>query len=160
MWQNFIYFSVVRLLLQFKIFQSNYNHYMKIQFLKLKAKIVPGWIGQNTNKFQIKFHWIHRKHPRWLSGKESTCQCGRYSVDPQVRKISWRRKWQPSLAFLPEKSHRSSLVAYNPSVQFSSVTQSCLTLCNSMYCNMPGLPVHHQLLEIAQTHVHRVGDAI
>ena len=46
------------------------------------------------------------------------------------------------------------------SVQFSSVTQSCLTLCNPMNCSTPGLPVHHQLLEFTQTHVHRVGDAI
>ena len=46
------------------------------------------------------------------------------------------------------------------SVQFSSVTQSCPTLCNSMGCSMPGLPVHHQLLEFTQTHVHWVGNAI
>ena len=46
------------------------------------------------------------------------------------------------------------------SVQFSSVAQSCLTLCNPMNCSMPGLPVHHQLPEFTQTHVHRVGDAI
>ena len=38
--------------------------------------------------------------------------------------------------------------------QFSSVTQSCLTLCDSMDCSMPGFPVHHQLLELTQTHVH------
>jgi len=44
--------------------------------------------------------------------------------------------------------------------QFSSVAQSCLTLCNPMDCSTPGFPVHHQLLELAQTHVHRVGDAI
>ena len=44
------------------------------------------------------------------------------------------------------------------SVQFSSVTQSCLTLCGPMNCSMPGLPVHHQLPESNQTHVHRVGD--
>ena len=40
------------------------------------------------------------------------------------------------------------------SVQFSSVTQSCLTLCNPMDCSTPGLPVHHQLPEFTQTHVH------
>ena len=45
-------------------------------------------------------------------------------------------------------------------VQFSSVTQSCSTLCDPMDCSMPGLPVHHQLLEFTQTHVHWVGDAI
>ena len=46
------------------------------------------------------------------------------------------------------------------SVQFSSVTQSCPTLCDPMNHSMPGLPVHHQLPEITQTHVHRVSDAI
>ena len=46
------------------------------------------------------------------------------------------------------------------SVQFSSVAQSCPTLCDPMNCSTPGLPVHHQLLEFTQTHVHRVSDAI
>ena len=45
-------------------------------------------------------------------------------------------------------------------LQFSSVAQSCLTLCNPMNHSMPGLPVHHQLPEFTQTHVHQVGDAI
>ena len=43
---------------------------------------------------------------------------------------------------------------------FSSVSQSCPTLCNPMDCSTPGLPVHLQLLELAQTHVHQAGDAI
>ena len=42
----------------------------------------------------------------------------------------------------------------------SSVTQSCLTLCHPMDCSTPGFPVHHQFLELAQTHVHRFSDAI
>ena len=45
-------------------------------------------------------------------------------------------------------------------VQFSSVAQSCPTLCDPMNCITPGLPVHHQLPEFTQIHVHRVGDAI
>ena len=45
-------------------------------------------------------------------------------------------------------------------VQFSSVAQLCPTLCDPMNCSMPGLPVHHQLPEFTQTHIHRVGDAI
>ena len=58
---------------------------------------------------------------------------------------------------------------YSHSVQFSSVTQSCLTLCDPTDCSTPGFPVHHQLLELAQlgqlgqawtTHVHWVGYAI
>ena len=44
--------------------------------------------------------------------------------------------------------------------QFSSVTQSCPTLCDLMDCSMPGFPVHHQLPELAITHVHQVSDAI
>ena len=44
--------------------------------------------------------------------------------------------------------------------QFSSVAQSCLTLCDIMNCSMPGISVHHQLPEFTQTHVHRVGDAV
>ena len=44
--------------------------------------------------------------------------------------------------------------------QFSSAAQSCLTLCHPMNRSTPGLPVHHQLLEVTQTHIHRVSDAI
>ena len=39
--------------------------------------------------------------PWWLSSKESACQCRRHGFDPWVRKIPWRRKWQPTLVFLP-----------------------------------------------------------
>ena len=45
-------------------------------------------------------------------------------------------------------------------MQFCSVTQSCPTLWDPMNCSMPGLPVHHQLPEFTQTHIHRVSDAI
>ena len=45
-------------------------------------------------------------------------------------------------------------------IQFSSVAQSCPTLCNPMDCSPPGFPVHYQLPELAQTYVHCVGDAI
>ena len=45
-------------------------------------------------------------------------------------------------------------------IQFSSVAQSCPTLCDPMNHSTQGLPVHHQLPEFTQTHVHRVGDAI
>ena len=46
------------------------------------------------------------------------------------------------------------------SVQFSSVSQSCGTICKLMDCSMPGLPVHCQLPVFTKTHIHRVGDAI
>ena len=51
-------------------------------------------------------------------------------------------------------------VLFCPSVQFSSVTQSCPILCNPMNCSTPGFPVHHQLPEAIQSHIHRLGDAI
>ena len=49
---------------------------------------------------------------------------------------------------------------YSCFIQCSSVAQSCQTLCDPMDCSMPGFTVHHQLPELAQTHVHRAGDAI
>ena len=45
-------------------------------------------------------------------------------------------------------------------IQFSSVTQLCPTFCDPVNLSTPGLPVHHELLEFIQTHVHRVGEAI
>ena len=54
----------------------------------------------------------------------------------------------------------SNLNMNHPSDQIRSVAQSCLTLCNPMNRSMPGLPVHHQLTEFTQTHIHRVNDAI
>ena len=51
----------------------------------------------------------------WLSGKESACQCSRHTFSPWVRKIPWRRKWQPTPVFLPGKSHgQRNLVGYSP----------------------------------------------
>ena len=66
---------------------------------------------------------------------------------------------QPAFLFPTEPSVLIMLVMPS-SVQFSSVAQSCPTLCNPMNCSTPGLPVHHQLPEFTQIHVHRVSDAI
>ena len=53
--------------------------------------------------------------PWLLSGKEFACQCRRCRFDPCFRKILWRRKWQPTLVFLPAESHRQrSLAGYSP----------------------------------------------
>ena len=60
----------------------------------------------------------------------------------------------------PQLSILLTIIIIVSKVQFSSVAQLCPTLCGPMNCSMPGLPVHHQLLEFTQTHVHRVGDAI
>ena len=58
------------------------------------------------------------------------------------------------------KRSKQTFLQRRHSVQFSSVTQSCLTLCDPMDCSTPGLPVLHQLPEFTQTHIHGVGDAI
>ena len=75
-----------------------------------------------------------------------------------------RRKGSSShcVAYILSQSGDSShwYKAVPGSVQFSSVTQSCLTLCDPMDCSTPGFPVHHQLPKFTQTHVHWVSDAI
>ena len=71
---------------------------------------------------------------------------------PQVRSLH--------LCFYSYAANRFISTIFLDSVQFSSVTQSCPTLCDPMDCSTPGFPVQHQLPELAQTHVHRVGDAI
>ena len=82
----------------------------------------------------------------------------------------WWQKYYFKL-FLPPSlsSHTSSVFCvlyiflhsrWSHPVQFSSVAQSCLTLCEPMDCNTPGFSVHHHLPEFTQTHVHCVGDAI
>ena len=69
-----------------------------------------------------------------------------HSICQQVWKTQqWPQDWKRSV-FIP--------------VQFSSLTQSCPMLCDSMNRSKPGLPVHHHLPEFTQTHVHRVCDAI
>ena len=65
-----------------------------------------------------------------------------------------------SLYFLKAaRCHLGISLCSHKAVQFSSVAQSFPTLCDPMDCSMPGLPVHHQLQEITQTHVHWVSDA-
>ena len=58
------------------------------------------------------------------------------------------------------ESHSPHYINISVLFQFSSVTQSCPTLCDPVDSSTPGFPVYHQLPELTQTHVHRVGDAI
>ena len=80
--------------------------------------------------------------------------------DPDAGKIEGRqwRGWQ-RIRWLDDITRMEQLIPLC-SVQFSSVTQLCPTLCNPMNRSIPGLPVHHQLPESTQTHVHCVSDAI
>jgi len=103
-------------------------------------------------------------------GKESACNVGDLGSIPGLERSPGGGHGNPlqysCLENPKEVDHRGSvyrghfLPIYITSIQFSSVTQSCLTLCNPMDCSTPGLPVHHQLPEFTQTHAHWVGDVI
>ena len=109
--------------------------------------------------------------PRGHSGKESACQCRRLKrcgFNPCVGKIPWRRKWQPTLVFLPGKFHRQRRLAgcgawahkesdttewlnththththaHAHHESESEVTQLCLTLCNPMDCSLLDSSIH------------------
>ena len=67
--------------------------------------------------------------------------------------------WRAREMYLRKENQSVTSNSLN-SVQFSSAAQSCPTLCDPMNCSTPGLPIHHQLPEFTQTHVHSVGDAI
>ena len=73
-------------------------------------------------------------------------------------KIQTAKDWEYSL--LHTLWYMFMCISVYLSVQFSSVTHLCPTLCDPMDCSTPGLPVHHQLPEFTQTHVHWFGDAI
>ena len=88
-----------------------------------------------------------------------------------IRKALWNKRlesWGPRMSLnsnvpvpcLRKLHDLCQLLSQFSSVQFSSVAQSCPTLCNPMNRSTPGLPVHHQLPDFTQTHVHRVSDAI
>ena len=72
------------------------------------------------------------------------------------REIRGRRLFEIVRTVLPN-SFDDSKILFSP---FSSVAHLCPTLCNPTDCSMPGFPMHHQILELAQTHVHQVSDGI
>ena len=102
-----------------------------------------------------------------MEGKEEKNQ---WAMSLKIEKYKW-----PKLSQLSKRSNLGEnntlllllcflnyvwKLKWKVSVQFSSVAQSCPILCNAMNCSTPGLPVHHQLPELTQMHVHRVGDVI
>jgi len=99
----------------------------------------PDWQRLGTPCLRMKTTWKKKS-------------CGESETDPW-----WliQSTWVPLHHF-----HIYSSSFHFSSVQFGSVTQSYPTLCKPMNCSTPGLPVHHQLQEFTQTHVHRVSDAI
>ena len=76
-----------------------------------------------------------------------------FSSELALHVIRWPKYWSFGIS---SSNEYSGLISF----QFSSVAHLCPTLWDPMDCSMPGFPVHHQLLELAQTHVHQVNDAI
>ena len=113
------------------------------------------------------FHWVS-KGRFWKSGplKEKTFDCS-LSLLPMLQASSLvpcqvRPGYCINQIAIPTLCPKSldSIHWIKHWGQFSSVIQSCPTICHPMNHRMPSLPVHHQLPEFTQTHVHRVGDAI
>ena len=103
--------------------------------------------------------WHH-----WLDGRESEWTLGVGDGQGGLACCySWGRKEADTTEWLNWTEHNKNTLTFKiilALIQFSSVAQSCSTLCDPMDCSTPGFPVHHQLPEFAQTHVHRVSDAI
>ena len=117
----------------------------------------------HTSKVMLKILQVSlHQYVNWeLPDVQAGFRKGRGTRD-QIANIHWIMKKQESSR---KKSTYVSLTSPKTltvfiSVQFSSVTQSCPTLCDPMNRSTPGFPVHHQLPEFTQTHVHQVSDAI
>ena len=112
----------------------------------------------NTHKWESHFRLKGWRYPRDRNAYKTEAfqdiECTKDKMVTSCQNVTFWLKFRIE----DENSPTDSQNAY--SVQFSSVAQSCPTLCNPMNCSTPGLPVHHKLPELTQTHVHRVSDAI
>ena len=122
------------------------NHLILCRPLLLLPSIFPS-IRVFSNESVLHIRW-----PKYWSFSLNTSPSNEH---PGL--ISFRMNW---LDLLAVQETLKSLHQHHSSVQFSLVAQSSPTLCDPMNHSTPGLPVHYQLPELTQTHIHRVGDAI
>ena len=99
-------------------------------------------------------HWTTREVPK-QNFRESFSRLHLGNTRPWDLKLL--HLWKISVPHFPQGKREAFIVTRDCWFQFSSVTQSCPALCDPVDCSMPIFPVHHQLPEITQTHVHRVG---
>jgi len=97
-------------------FLSRSQRYTKASKLSLPDHQSCQFLGWGVDQVEIlSWNILMKGLPRWLSGKESTCQCRRHRFDPWIGKIFWRRKWKPTPVSLLGKSHgQRNLVGYSP----------------------------------------------
>ena len=126
-----------------------------MHFWRSQIKIILFVISE---KQQLQNHYTEIHMPQHICPRDLLIQwCGLEIEDDFCPRYISSILDQP----LPEARESScAICTFAYSVQFSSVAQSCPTLCNPMSRSMPGLPVHHQLPESTQNHVHQVSDAI
>ena len=114
------------------------------------------YLGSSTQVFPP----VDISLPLWVV----SCLSQAYSGQGEGARPISAMDWQLSFLILLLSTSLGRLSSFSIEsyalVQFSSVTQSCPTLCDPMIRSTPGIPVHHQLPEFTQTHVHRVSDAI
>ena len=131
----------------FQLLLTIYQDFLLCKSLSCVQLFVTPWTVGNQAPLSMGF-----SRQEYWSGLPSTPPGG--SSPP--------RDWTPVLLhqgrFFTTWATQEALL--NSSAQFSSVAQSCPTLCDPMNCSTLGLPIHHQLLEFTQTHVHWVSNAI
>ena len=177
--KNFPLFVVIHTVKDFNIVnKAEVDVFLKLSCSFHDTKDVGNWISGSSafSKFNLNI-WkfiVHvllkpglQNFEHYFTSVQGECN---YAVVWTFFVIAFLWDWNENLSFavLWPLLRFPNLLAYWVkhfhsiifSVQFSSVTQSCLTLCDPINCSTPGFPVHHQLPEFTQTHVHRVSDAI
>ena len=132
----FSFLKLVKKNLWFLVFEIHYSEYLVDSFHLTHAqwcgKIVLIYFFEARQSFIFSSAVLILGFPWWLNGKESACQFRRCRFNTWVRKIPWRRKWQPTLVFLPGKPHwQRCLVGYSPWGHKESETTSWLNNNNS-----------------------------
>ena len=126
-------------------------------YLTLYAEYIMWNAGLDKTQAEIK---IARRNINNLSYADDITLLA--ENEEELKSLLMKVKEESEKAGLKLNIQKTKIMASGPisSVQFSSVAQSSLTLCDPMNCSTPGLPVHHQFPEFTQTHINRVGDPI